>query len=148
MQYLLENLWALWIAVGIFFLVVELCTTALVSIWFVPAAGITAVLSHTIPSFGWQLIIFILLSAVFMLLFRKIYIRRMKKNTDDVKPETKLIGKYAVTQEKTDSHDGRVKCGDIYWRAVSESGETISAGEKVIITGVDDTTLVVKKEII
>lgn len=146
MSYFLENLWALWIAVGVFFLVVELCTTALVSIWFVPAAGITALLSFIVPKLSWQIAIFAVLSAVFMVLFKKLYKKRIKKSEDDVKPETSMIGKSAVTADKTDSHGGRVKCGDIYWRAVSEDGSAIDADETVIITGVNDTTLVIKKE--
>ena len=48
MEYLMANPWAIWIAVGVFFLIVELCTTALVSIWFVPAAIITCLLSFVI----------------------------------------------------------------------------------------------------
>ncbi len=147
MQYFIENLWAMWLAIGIFFLVVELCTTALISIWFVPAAGITALLSFVIPKLSWQILIFAVLSAVFMLLFRKLYKSKLKKAEDDVKPETSLTGKTAVTTEFTDVHGGRVKCGDVYWRAVSEDGNPINSGETVVITGVTDTTLVVKKEI-
>lgn len=147
MGYFLENLWAMWIAVGVFFLVVELCTTALVSIWFVPAAGITALLSFIIPKLSWQIAIFAVLSAVFMLLFKKLYKSKIKKTEDDVKHETALIGKSGVTAELTDIHGGRVKCGDVYWRAVSEDGSVIDKGETVIITGVNDTTLVIRKEI-
>ena len=36
MDYLIANPWIVWLAVGIVFLIVELLTTALVSIWFVP----------------------------------------------------------------------------------------------------------------
>lgn len=147
MQYFIENLWAMWIAIGVFFLVVELCTTALISIWFVPAAGITALLSFVVPKLSWQIFIFAALSAVFMLLFKKLYKNKLKKAEDDVKPETALIGKTAVTTEKTDAHGGRVKCGDVYWRAESSDGSPINSGETVVITGVTDTTLVVKKEI-
>ena len=58
MEYLIENLWAAWLVIGIFFLVLELCTTALISIWFVPAAAITGVLSLVIPKFSLQVLIF------------------------------------------------------------------------------------------
>lgn len=147
MQYFFENLWAMWIAIGVFFLIVELCTAALVSIWFVPAAGITALFSFIVPKLSWQILIFAVLSAVFMLLFRRLYKNKLKKGEDDVKPEAALIGKTAVTTEKTGAHGGRVKCGDVYWRAESADGGEINIGETVVITGVNDTTLVVKKEI-
>lgn len=140
----MENLWAMWIVVGVFFLVIELCTTALVSIWFVPAAGITAILSFILPELSWQIAVFVVLSAVFMVVFRKIYKNRIKKTEDDVKPETNLIGKCAVVEEDTDETGGRVKCGDVYWRAVSEDASEIKKGEQVMITGVNDTTLIIK----
>lgn len=146
MEYLIENLWAAWLVIGIFFLILELCTTALISIWFVPAAAITGVLSLVIPKFSLQVLIFAVLSGIFMVLFRKLYKNKIKKKDDDVKAETKMLGKSAVTEEITDGHGGRVKFGDIYWRAVTENGERVDKGETVTITGVEDTTLVIKKE--
>ena len=146
MEYLAENLWAAWIAVGIFFLVIELCTAALVSIWFVPAAGITSVLSLIIPSLPLQIVIFVVLSGVFMLLFKKLYKNKIKKPIDEVKAETKIIGKTAITVEKTNKNGGRVKLGDVYWRAITKDGSEINKDETVIITDVEDTTLVIEKQ--
>lgn len=146
MEYLVENLWAAWLVVGLFFLVLELCTTALISIWFVPAAALTSVLSLVIPKLAWQIVIFVILSGVFMLLFRKFYKNKIKKPTDEVKAETKMIGKTAITVEETDKNGGRVKFGDVYWRAVSKNGEAIDKGTMVIITDVEDTTLVIEKQ--
>ena len=72
MEFLNENLWLVWLIAGIFFLIVEIVTTALVSIWFVPAAAITCGISFLVDSLLWQTVIFILLSAVFMIWFRRI----------------------------------------------------------------------------
>lgn len=146
MEYLAENLWAAWLAIGLFFLVLELLTTALISIWFVPAAGITSLLSFIIPKLAWQIVIFLVLSALFMLLFKKLYKNKIKKPIDEVKAETKMIGKTAVTVEETNKNGGRVKLGDVYWRAISKNGETIDKDETVIITDVEDTTLVIEKQ--
>lgn len=145
MEYLITHSWAFWIAAGIFFLVLELVTTALVSIWFVPAAAVTAIISVFVSNIGLQIIIFVVLSIIAMALFRKFYKKKIVKPVDDVKPESKLVGKSAKTVETTDKNGGRVKCGDIYWRAVTENGEEIAADENVIITGANDTTLVIKK---
>ncbi len=145
MEYLMANPWAIWIAVGVFFLIVELCTTALVSIWFVPAAIITCLLSFVIKSAIWQVAIFVLLSAVFMVVFRKIYKKYIKKPVDDVDQNEKLLGKIVTIIDETNTISGRVKLGDIYWKAITENGETLSENEKAVIKSVQGTTLVVTK---
>ena len=145
MEYLMANPWAIWIAVGVFFLIVELCTTALVSIWFVPAAIITCLLSFVIKSAIWQVAIFVLLSAIFMVVFRKIYKKYIKKPVDDVDQNEKLLGKIVTIIDETNAINGRVKLGDIYWKAITENGETLSQNEKAVIKGVQGTTLVVTK---
>lgn len=145
MEYLLSNPWFIWTIVGVFFLLLELFTTALVSIWFVAAAVITAVLSVFIDSAVLQIGIFLMLSGTFMIVFRSVYKKHFKKRDETIKQENQLIGKSAVTTEKTDKNGGKVLAGDVYWRAVSEDGSTIEKDETVIITGVDKTTLIIKK---
>ena len=81
-----------------------------------------------------------------MVVFRKIYNKYIKKDKDEIKQEEHLIGKTAKTSEDTDSHGGRVLAGDVYWRAVTENGEKIEKDETVIITGVQGTTLIIKRE--
>ncbi len=146
MEYLIENMWVAWTAIGILALVIELLTASLVSIWFVPAAIITCLLSLAVDSIPIQIVVFVVLSAVCMVISRKIYKKYIKKEVDEVNADTKLIGKSAKTTEDTDAHGGRVLVGDIYWRAVSENGENIPKDEIVTIIGVDNTTLIIKKE--
>lgn len=145
MEYLLANPWMMWLAIGILFLIVELLTTALVSIWFVPAAIITCLLSFVIDSLLIQVGIFVVLSAVFMVICRRIYKKHIKKPVDEIDQNEKLIGKTAIVTEDTNGISGRIVVGDIYWKAVSENGETIPKNETVIIKGVNGTTLVINK---
>lgn len=145
MEYLLNNPWVAWLCVAIFFLAVELLTTTLVSIWFVPAAIITCLLTFVIDSVVWQVAIFVVLSAVFMVVARRIYKKHIKKSVDEVDQNEKLIGKAALVTEDTNAISGRILVGDVYWRAISENGETIPQGETVVIKGVNGTTLVINK---
>ena len=145
MEYLMANPWAIWIAVGVFFLIVELCTAALVSIWFVPAAIITCLLSFVIKSAIWQIAIFVFLSAIFMVISRKIYKKYIKKPVDDVDQNEKLLGKIVTITDTTDGINGRVRMGDVYWKAITENGETLSENEKAVIKSVQGTTLIVTK---
>lgn len=146
MEYLLNNPWIWWLGVAVFFLVVELLTTTLVSIWFVPAAIIVCLLTFVIESLVWQVAIFVVLSAVFMVVARKIYKKHIKKPVDDVDQNEKLMGKAAIVIEDTTPISGRILVGDVYWRAVSENGDIISKGETVVIKRVEGTTLVINKK--
>lgn len=143
MEYILNNPWAMWLGAAVIFLVIELLTTSLVSIWFVPAAVITCLLTFVIDSTLWQIAIFVVLSAIFMIVARKIYKKHIKKPVDDVDRNEKLVGKSVTVTEDTNAITGRVLAGDIYWRAVSEHGETIPKGETAVIKGVNGTTLVI-----
>ncbi len=145
MEYLMQNPWIAWLVVAVFFLVVEMLTTTLVSIWFVPAAIITCLLTFVIDSVVWQIAIFVVLSAVFMVVARKIYKKHIKKPVDDVDQNEKLLGKAALVTEDTNAISGRILVGDVYWRAVSENGNTIPKGETVVIKSVNGTTLVINK---
>lgn len=145
MEYLIANPWIMWLAVGVLFLIVELLTTALVSIWFVPSAIITCLLSFIVDSLLIQIAIFVVLSAVFMVVCRKIYNKHIKKPVDDVDQNEKLLGKSATVTEDTNGITGRILVGDVYWRAVSENGDIIQKGETVKIKGVNGTTLVINK---
>ena len=145
MDYLIANPWIMWLAVGVLFLIIELLTTALVSIWFVPSAIITCLLSFIVDSLLIQIAIFVVLSAVFMVVCRKIYNKHIKKPVDDVDQNEKLLGKTATVTEDTNGITGRILVGDVYWRAVSENGDIIQKGETVKIKGVNGTTLVINK---
>lgn len=145
MEYLIENMWVVWTVVGVLALVIEMATATLVSIWFVPAAILTCLLSLAVDSIPAQIVVFVVLSAISMVISRKIYKKYIKKNKDEISAESKLIGKVAKTTEETDAHTGKVLVGDIYWKAVSETGEKIGKDETVIIKGVNGTTLVINK---
>ena len=146
METLLSNAWFVWLLIGIFFLILELVTTALVSIWFVAAAVLVAIESLFIKSVAIQVMTFLVLSLIFLVVFKKIYNKRIKKDKDDVKAEENMIGKVAVTAEETNADGGRVLAGDVYWRAVTKDGSTIEADSKVVIAGVEDTTLIIERK--
>lgn len=145
MEYLMENMWLFWIIVAVIFLIIEMITAGLVSVWFVPAAIITCFIALAVDSIIWQIAIFVVLSAVFMAVCRKIYNKHIKKPVDEVDQNEKLLGKTATVTEDTNAITGRILVGDVYWKATTENGDTISRGETVVIKGVNGTTLVINK---
>lgn len=140
-DYILANDWLVWLIAAVFFLIIELATAALTSIWFVPSAIIVSVCSLFIKNIYIQIILFIILSAIFLVISKKVYKKQTKSVDDD---NLKLIGKTAVTTEKVTPDNGKVLVGDIYWRAVSDT--PIEENEAVIIIDIKGTTLIVAKK--
>lgn len=135
----------IWLIVAAFFLVTELCTTALVSIWFVPSALITALVAVWVDSIVAQIVLFVALSIVCLILFQKLYKNRLKPGSDDVDSNNRLIGKTAKAASEITDIDGKVSVGGVYWHAVSDDGD-IEPEEIVEIKSVNGTTLVVSKK--
>ena len=78
MDFLIDNLWVLWLIVGAVMLLIEVSTAALVSIWFVFAAVLTAVVASFWDNFIAQVILFFVLSGAFLLLFRNVYKKKLQ----------------------------------------------------------------------
>lgn len=132
--------WTLWVAIAIFALIAEVNTTALISIWFVPAALISALISVFVGNFAIQLIVFIILSGIFLYVFRNVYKKHIKKSQEG---ETDLVlNKVGTAVEETSSIGGKVLIGDIYWKARAENN--IPAGTKVKVIDHSGTTLTVE----
>lgn len=145
MELVLENMWVVWIAIGIVALVIEMSTAALVSIWFVPAAVLTCLFSLVVESIFAQIVVFVILSAIAMVISRKVYKKYIKKDKDEIGADSKMMGKIVKVVEDTDANSGQVLVGDIYWKARSENGEIILKDEQAKIVSVDGTTLVINK---
>jgi len=143
-EYLLENMWITWLIVGAVFLLVELCTTALVSTWFVLGSIITSGIACVWDNIPAQIVIFFVTSCLMLFLFKKLYGKKIKVKITDAEPGSELIGKIAVVEDLVSDNSGRVKVGDVYWKAETD-GEVIEKGEEVKVKNVNGTKLVVGK---
>lgn len=141
-EFFTENMWIAWMIGAGAFLVIEALTAGLVSIWFVPGAIICAILSIWVKNFYIQLIVFLIISAIVMIICKKYF----KKNKKEKLAETNelLIGKNGVAKTDISDTEGKVLVGDVYWRAVSET--EISEGETVTVSAVNGNILTVNKK--
>ena len=115
--------YAIWIIAAIIFLVVEISTTALVSVWFIPACLVTAISSVFIDNALIQVFIFLAVSAVSLPISRKIYKNNLKNK--DVTNMNSVIGKTGLVTKTVSNHDGRIIIGDVYWEARSKEDNLI-----------------------
>ena len=131
-----------WLAVLVFSIVAEAASSALIAIWFAPSALVCIALAYFGVPLGAQITVFILLSAVLMLLFYK----KLKDNIANKTEKTNLdalIGATGVVEEDISPLAvGRVKVGGISWSAYCREGQrTVKRGEYVRIDEINGVKL-------
>lgn len=137
----------IWLAVLVVSVIIEIFTMDLVSIWFGVGAIIPLFLS-LIDDFPivWQIVIFIVSSALLMIFLRKIAQKLLFKNSNSKTNLDSCIGKtYRLLKETDFEKNGEIKVNGIVWTAVSEDGKLILAGELVEIVKVQGNKFVVKR---
>ena len=136
----------IWAILVIVFVVVEIATVQLVSVWFAAGAMVTMICTFffDIPVFG-QLLIFIITSALFLSVSLPFVMKR-RKNKGYIPTNSELeIGKTAVVIEDIDpdTGKGRVTLNGVDWSAVPENAASIPKGSIVTVTQVSGAKLTV-----
>lgn len=138
-----------WVAVFIAALVIEAQTAELVSIWFVPSAIISLILSLFKVDWRIQLVVFVLLSALLLILSRTVFKKRLLAKSDDSKTDLDLlIGQTAIVSEKIDNvkETGCVKIKGQIWSArMSDDSITADEGEVLIVDSISGVKLICRK---
>lgn len=140
--------WVIWLVLLVVFLIWELVTVALVSIWFAIGSLVALIMSLLGASFILQATVMILISAILMSIF---FIYRKKRKKDgNLYTKTncdRLLGKKAVVTHTIDNINskGQVMVDGQVWSALSENGETIEIEEEVIIKGIRGVKLLVSR---
>jgi membrane protein implicated in regulation of membrane protease activity len=137
--------WLLWLIASGLFAAGEMASLDLVLLMF--AGG--AVGGMTVALLGgavvWQLVAFILVSAVLLGLVRPIAKRHLTERTPlQLDGVDTLIGRTAKVTKAVDASSGRIRLGADEWSARSQhSGEVFAIGDTVRILQVDGATAVV-----
>ena len=144
MQEYMPYIWLAVIAVAIF---VEVETTALVAIWFIPSALITAILAFFDIPIIWQIVIFLLLS-VLCLTVSKIFFKSKRVAPHTPTNADLVIGQPAIVTEQVCNLENRglAKVRGQVWSAKSADDSIIEANEVVQVVGIEGVKLVLKKQ--
>ena len=137
----------LWIILLIAFIVVELATVGLMSIWFAAgalAAFLMAVLSLPLMV---QIIVFIAVSALLLIFTRPIMTKHLNAKTTKTNAES-LVGEKARVLIPVNNlkSEGQVMVNGMEWTARSTKDEVIfSKDEMVKIVGISGVKLIIEK---
>lgn len=134
--------WAILIVVAI---IVELSTVTLTSIWFAIGAVVALLLAIFDVGPLWQVLSFIVISALLLLATRPLAKKLnekdvIKTNSDKI---ISMIG--VVTKEIAVGEIGEVKVNLELWRAISADSTPIKVGEQVIINSLNGNKVLVSR---
>ena len=136
----------IWAILVIAFVIAEVATVQLVSVWFAAGALVTMILVFffDIPIIG-QVAVFIGSSAAFLALTMPFIIGKRKKKGYIPTNSELEVGRIArvIEEINTDNGTGRVRVGGVDWSAVSADDSVIPADTVVTVTAVNGAKLTV-----
>ena len=127
-----------WLGALILFLVIEIATTSLTTIWFAGGTVVALILNLCKAPFAAQAVSFFVISLALLILARPVLDKAMKKNHVKTNIDS-LIGEKAKVTEKINNIDetGAVFINGLTWTARSkDSNKIIEPGEVVEIKAV------------
>lgn len=142
----MSGIW--WLVLMILFIIIEIVTLGLYTIWFAGgalAAFLTSLVN--LPLLG-QLGVFVAVSAALFILVRPSVARKFNKNREKTNIDS-IIGEYAVVTKRIYNLDGegQVMLKGMEWTArTMDDNLMLEEGTKVIIRAVEGVKLIVEKE--
>ncbi|NCC83617.1 MAG: NfeD family protein [Clostridia bacterium] len=142
----MDYMWIIWLVLAAAFLIVEMITIALISVWFTAGsliALIASLLGMSLPGqVALMLVSSIVLLTAFVLLRRKMGILPSQKQATNADA---LIGKQGEVIQRVDPVEniGQVQVNGQIWSARTDGSQAIEVGTAVKITELRGVKLVV-----
>lgn len=137
------NLSIIWVIVLILFILTEMFTFNLVSIWFVVGSIVALGLSFFTDNFIFQVLVFSVVSLLTLILFKPFFNKYMVKKIEKTNLDS-VIGKIAiVTKSPTRTSNGQAKIQGKFWTIISD--DEIELNEEVEVLSIEGVKLKVRK---
>ena len=136
----------IWVGVIILSIVLEVVTDQLVAIWFVPGAIVSIILDFCSVDIVWQVLVFLLLSAVGIIVSQK-FLRKFISPVTKTNIDT-IIGEKCVVTEKIDNFSGvgQAKVKGQIWSARGVDEDSVyEVGDILTIVAIEGVKLICKK---
>ena len=133
----------LWLVAVVAFIMVEAATTALVSVWFAVGAAAAMLVSFSDVGFGWQMLVFAVVSAITLgLMLPRLISRRGAHRAPVTNGSPLTIGKQGVVLTAIEPGlPGRVRVDGLDWQA--KAGVTLAPDTRIVVNAVDGAILIV-----
>ena len=136
-----------WIALFVFFVVLESCTYQLICTWFAIGSAVAAAASGFGVDVMWQIFIFIAVSAVCLLMLRRVSLKLIKPERYHSNAES-LVGKKItlITDADDMTYSGKAKVNGMEWSVRCPDGINLKAGSAAYVEKVEGVKLIVSGE--
>ncbi len=135
-----------WFIASVIFIIFEIILPTSYLLWTGIGAFVVGIILYFVPDISWQmqLILFAVLSIVSILVGRSYLIRKPLETDEPLlnRRGEQYIGRIVTLDQAIVNGVGHVSLDDTRWRI---EGKDTEAGEKVKVTGVDGTSLVVEE---
>ena len=138
-----------WLIALIIFIIFEVATLGLTTIWFALGALAAMAVAITGGPVGFQIAVFVVVTIVTLLGFRKVVLNLFNQNREKTNVESLIGKKGIVIEDISNIHaTGQVAVSGSEWTARSVSdGITIEKGEVVVIREISGVKAIVEKEV-
>lgn len=137
----------IWLVLLVFFVVIELETMGLTTIWFAGGALIATILAVLGVGIPVQIVVFLLISIVLLIFTRPIALKYFNKDRQKTNVES-WIGKQAIVVEEIENirNQGKATLNGMEWSAkASDDGVIIPSGTIVTVVGIAGVKLIVEE---
>lgn len=131
-----------WLSLVVVFILVELATTALVSIWLVAGAVAALVVSLFTDSWAIQFAVFAVVSAVALAASRPLARRIQGGKAPDLNTGRNIGRTAVVVAASAPGRPGRVRLDGVDW--IADCAQPLAEGQVCVVTGLHGTTLTVE----
>ena len=138
-----------WLIASAVFLLVEILTLGLTSIWFAGGSVIAAIAALVGAPLWVQILLFILVTCLLFAVTRPIAKRYLNSKVQKTNTDA-LIGQRGIVKETINNMEsrGRVQLNGQDWTARSiEAGEIIPVGSEVKVRRIQGVKLIVEREV-
>lgn len=138
-----------WLIASAVFLLIEILTLGLTSIWFAGGAVVAAIAALFGVPFLVQMLLFIAVTCLLFALTRPVAKRYLNNRVQKTNTDA-LIGQTALVKETINNMEskGYVQLNGQDWTARSaEAGEIIPAGCEVVVKEIQGVKLIVEREV-
>ena len=137
----------IWLGVTVLALVLEFITNDMITIWFAGGGLVAMIISAFNVSWYVHLPVFIALSFVLLLCFRKAVLKRLNRGETKTNADSAVGQEYTLLTPIDFNVRGSIKVNDVTWTAVGESEHTkIDAGAIVEVVEIKGNKYVVKEK--
>lgn len=137
-----------WLIAMIIFIIFELATMGLTTMWFALGALVALAVAVVGGPIGLQILVFVAVSLLTMFCFRKVAINLFNRNREKTNAEGLIGKKGIVIEDISNIHaTGQVTVAGQEWTARSTDDDvTMEKGEVVVIRAISGVKLIVEKE--